>query len=303
MTELSDACRAELEKILPQARFDESLGPHTTFRVGGPADCYAEVMSRRELSGLLEICRRRALPFMLLGWGSNVLVKDKGVRGVVARLRGDFERIEFLEGRRVLSGAGVRVPQLVSLCAERGLSGPEPLVGVPGTVGGALVMNAGTRDGEIARLVAQIETIDPGTLEFRWAPASEFSFSYRRTSLEGRVVLGCLLQLKAGDKGDIIRRIQRHQQKRLQTQPIHTYNVGSTFKNPPGRYVAELIERAGLKGKAFGGARISPMHANFIENFSHATASDILELVRLAGEKVKSETGIDLELEMKVVGE
>lgn len=164
-------------------------------------------------------------------------------------------------------------------------------------------MNAGTRDGEIGALVAEVEVLDPRDLALKTLSAADITFRYRHSSLEGLVVLSTALQLKEGDKAVIMARVRQLQERRLQTQPIHTFNVGSTFKNPPGRYVAQLIEQAGLKGHAIGGARISPMHANFIENSSRASANDVLALVALARERVRAQFGIDLELEMKVIGE
>lgn len=299
---MTAAWSGDFQKLFPESRLDEPLARYTTFRIGGPADAFLEIKSREALSRVLSFCREKGAPFLILGFGSNLLVLDGGVRGVVARLRGEFESVEFPGGGRVRAGAGVRVPQLVALCAERGLAGMEPLVGVPGTVGGALVMNAGTRDGTIGALVTEAEVFDERTLEPRIIAAGELRFEYRRTNLENVVVTGAALQLKPGSKADIMGRVQRFQQRRLQTQPIHTFNVGSTFKNPPGRFVAQLIEQAGLKGASVGGARISPLHANFIENFANAKAADVLELVRLVREKIKTEFNVDLELEMKVMG-
>ncbi len=299
---MTSSWRARVKDAMPRARFDEPLGRYTTFRIGGPADCYVELESADELSSLMKLARAEKVPVMFLGFGSNLLVRDGGVRGIVARLRGYFERIEFGDGGLVRAGAGARVPQLVVSCAERGLEGLEPIVGVPGTVGGALVMNAGTREGEIGPLVREVYALGGSSLPVTLR-SSELHFAYRRSNLEGRVVLGCALQLRPGDKGDIMRRVQQFQQRRLQTQPIHTYNVGSTFKNPPGRFVAQLIEQAGLKGLARGGARVSPLHANFVENFNGAKASDVLALVDDIREKVRASSGVELELEMKVVGE
>lgn len=295
--------RMPIEKHFPQARFDEPLSRHTTFRIGGPADCYLEIANRKQLAEFFKLAGEYRIPVFMLGWGSNLLVADGGVRGAAVRLRGNFENIEFLDDCRVRAGAGLRVPQLASLAAEQGLCGVESLVGVPGTVGGALVMNAGTRDGEIGPLVLEVEVYDPAALCFQRVKAPELRFSYRSSNLDGRIVLSCLLKLKAGGKGDIMARIQQFQQRRLETQPVHTHNVGSVFKNPPGRFVARLIEDAGLKGKVLGGARVSPQHANFIENFSRASARDVLELVRLIRDEIRSRFAIELELEMKVVGE
>lgn len=292
-----------MRKACPSARLDEPMAPHTTFKIGGPADCYAEPASKEELEALLRVAREESVPLLVIGWGSNLLVRDGGVRGLVVRLRGEFERLDFREGGLVWAGAGVRVPQLVLQAAERGLGGDESLVGIPGTVGGALAMNAGTRDGEIGDLVVEVDLVDLATLEMSARPRAAIDFAYRASSLQNVVVLGGLLRLKAGDKADIMTRVGQYQQKRLQTQPVHTFNVGSTFKNPPGRYVAKLIEDAGLKGAVEGGARISPMHANFIENFSGGTAADVLKLVDRARAAVRAAFGVELELEMKVVGD
>lgn len=296
--------RDELRRALPEARRDEPLARYTTFKIGGPADAFFEPRSVDELALAAGIARRGGAPVTVIGWGSNLLVRDRGVRGLVLRLRGDFERLEFLPGERVRAGAAARVPQLVLACAERGLCGDEPLVGVPGTVGGALVMNAGTRDGEIGPLVLEIGVFDLDALERKTLSKDRLAFHYRSSSLDGKsVVLDGLLQLKRGDKADIMNRVARYQQRRLQTQPIHTFNVGSTFKNPPGQFVAKLIEEAGLKGFAFGGARVSPMHANFIENFNGATAADVLALVERVRGAIRESRGLELELEMKVIGE
>ena len=294
--------RAALTAALPRVRLDEPLARHTTYKIGGPADALAEPSTREELSRALSIASESRVPVFVLGFGSNLLVKDRGIRGLVIRLSGDFERIDFPGGARVRAGAAVRIPQLVVACAQRGLSGLEPIVGVPGTVGGALAMNAGTREAEIGALVESVELARPSG-EIAEVPASALRFSYRHSSIENAIALSAALVLKARDKADIMADVARHQQKRLQTQPIHTFNVGSTFKNPPGRFAAELIERAGLKGHAVGGARVSPVHANFIENFAGAKASDVLALVDLIRERVRAAFGVGLELEMKVVGE
>ncbi|MBI3549479.1 MAG: UDP-N-acetylmuramate dehydrogenase [Elusimicrobia bacterium] len=295
--------KAELPAIAPVVKFDEPMREHTTFRIGGPADAYVEILTMDQAKGFFTFVKRAKLPYFLLGWGSNLLVRDGGIRGIVVRFRGEFEKIEFLEDRRVRAGAGVRLPTLVTECAERGLGGDESLVGVPGTVGGALVMNAGTRDGEIGPLVRSIGIIDEETLEFKRLERKDFHFSYRHSNLEKRVILDVELQLLAGSKVDILKRVREFQRRRQETQPIHTYNVGSTFKNPPGRYVAQMIEEAGLKGMRHGGAKVSEKHANFFENERDASARDVLALVQEVQAKIRERFGVDLELEMKVVGE
>ena len=295
--------RAALKASVPGARFDEPLARYTTFKIGGPADAFVDAHNISEVMSVLRVARDAGVSLFILGWGSNVLVRDRGIRGIVLRLAGEFSSVQFLEGGRVRAGSAVRVPQLVVACAERGLSGLEPIVGVPGSVGGALAMNAGTRDGEIGPLVEEVEAVDPEALILRKLTKPELAFSYREGPLKDLVALSVLLQLKPGVKGDIMTVVARYQQKRQQTQPIHTFNVGSTFKNPPGRFAAQMIEQLGLKGHAIGGARVSPLHANFIENFAGAKASDVLALVDLIRERAREIFGVGLELEMRVVGE
>ncbi|MCM2303359.1 MAG: FAD-binding protein, partial [Elusimicrobia bacterium] len=218
----------ELERAGLSALRDEPLSRHTSFKIGGPADAFVTARTREQAAASLKIAKAAGVPVFFLGWGSNLLVRDGGVRGLVLALGGDFERIEFPGPDLVRAGAAARVPQLVVSCAENGLSGLEPIVGVPGCVGGALVMNAGTREGEIGPFVEEVETLDsagvPGVV-----PRSGLAFNYRSSNLGKSLVLSALLRLKRGVKADIMAVVARQQQKRLQTQPIHTFNVGSTF--------------------------------------------------------------------------
>ncbi len=295
--------RRDLGKHFPEAKFDEPLKRHTTFRIGGPADALLSVKNPDELIRLFRFTRSHKIPVFFLGWGSNLLVRDGGIRGVVLKLKGEFEKISFFPGGRVRAGAAVRLPNLVLRCADKGLAGSEPLVGVPGTVGGAVVMNAGTRDGEIGDFVRSVDVFDEKALKIKRLTRSRIRFQYRKSSLGRRLVLSTELELKAGSKVDIIQRVRKFQQIRLKTQPVHSFNVGSIFKNPPGRFVAQLIQEAGLKGREFRGARVSPKHANFIENDRRASAADVLGLVEIIRSTVRENTGVELELEMKVVGE
>ncbi len=292
----------ELERAGLSPLRDEPLSKHVSFRIGGPADAFVTATNRGQAASALKIARAAGVPVFFLGWGSNLLVRDRGVRGLTLALAGDFEKIEFPGPELVRAGSAARVPQLVVACAEKGLAGIEPIVGVPGCVGGALVMNAGTREGEIGPFVEEVETLSadgsPKTVK-----RGELTFKYRSSNLGNSLVLSALLRLKRGVKADIMAVVAKQQQTRQKTQPIHTYNVGSTFKNPPGGFAAQMIEQLGLKGHSVGGARISPMHANFIENFAGAKASDVLALVDLISERVRAERGVELELEMRVVGE
>ena len=291
-----------LKKIFPQTRLGEPLARYTTFKIGGLAEAYLEINNRLELETLMRFSRQMDIPVFFMGWGSNLLILDGGIPGVVATLKGDFEKIDLLEKGLVRVGAGTRIPQFISVAANHGLGGAEPLIGIPGTLGGAVMMNAGTRDLEIGALIQDIEIFDPRSFKSEFIDSSKIIFSYRSSGLSGRVILSALLRLREGEKVDIMKRIAVHQERRLKTQPVHTFNIGSIFKNPNGFFAAELIEKTGLKGISSGGARVSPLHANFIENFNNAKASDVLDLIGKIRQKIKEDAGVDLELEIKVVG-
>lgn len=279
---------------------DEPMSKHTTLGIGGPAEWYVEVDSLDRLQKVLRAAQQKNLPLFFLGAGSNLLVSNRGIAGVVIRLCGDFEAVTF-NAQEVRAGAGTLLPALVKQAAERGLGGAEPLVGVPGTVGGALVMNAGTRELEIGQIVKSVEVIQPNG-ELSLLAADQISFQYRSSSLRHEVICFVTLQLKPAPKDDIIRTIQEFLSRRLQTQPIGTLNVGSIFKNPAGRYAAQLIEQAGLKGTMRGKAQISPKHANFIVNRGGASAEDVKGLIFEIQATVYQRFGIELEPEIKIVG-
>ena len=283
-------------KVLP----NESLSKHTTLGIGGPAEWYLEVKNPAQLHAVLQTARKNKIPAFFLGEGSNLLVSDRGIKGLAIRLKGDFESVAFA-GDRVKAGAGVFLPTLVKQCADKGLGGMEALVGVPGTVGGALVMNAGTRDLEIGSLVQSVEILGAGG-NLESLSGGQIKFEYRSSSLAGKTVCFAVLQLKARDKNDIIAQVQKFLEYRLKTQPVGAMNVGSIFKNPPGKFAAELIEKAGLKGRRIGQAQVSPKHANFIVNLGGAGSQDVRNLISLIQKEVKEKFGVDLEPEVKMVG-
>ncbi|MBI4056240.1 MAG: UDP-N-acetylmuramate dehydrogenase [Elusimicrobia bacterium] len=304
MTAVADPpWKKDLSCLFPHARWKEPMSEHTTFKLGGPADCFLELESLSHVHYFFSCARAQKIPFFILGWGSNLLVRDGGIRGVVLQFQEEFDQLEALPDLRVAAGAAVRLPRLVTFCADHGLAGSESLVGVPGTVGGALIMNAGTREGEIGDLTESVSVYDvPREKVTEWRK-DRLQFQYRHSNLQGQVILGATLCLRKGNKVDIIRKIQELQKKRLQTQPVHTFNVGSVFKNPPGHFVAKIIEEAGLKGAVQGGVRVSPQHANFIENFNRGTSQDVLDLIDKIRKTVLDRFKISLELEVKVVGE
>ncbi len=292
---------AELSAIVDRVKTNEPLSRHSTFGIGGPADFYVEVKTEKQMRDLWRWVREKNLPLFPIGQGSNLLISDKGIRGVVVRLKGELEEIVF-DGETVRVGAGIMWPVLAKRCAEEGLSGVEPLVGVPGTVGGGLMSNAGTPEGDTGSLVESVDVLNPSG-EVETVLRKDIDFRYRFSSLAGRFVLRAKLKLRRENKNVIIPRIQQQLDRRAKNQPLGTHNVGSIFKNPPGDHAARLVEDCGLKGYRIGGAQVSPKHANFIVNVENAKAQDVLDLVALIRKTVKEKHGVELDLEMVFVGE
>jgi len=278
---------------------EEPLSRHCTWGIGGPAEAYIDVHTLEELKKIQKYCLDQKVPFFILGWGSNILLPDEGLRGVVARLRGEFEAIQF-DGEQVQVGGGVHLPKLAKRCAEKKLTGVEPLAGVPGTIGGALMTNAGTPRGEIGDVVQSVEVLnaDGSTTTLS---RNDIEWHYRHTSLEGKWVVGARLGLKFSSNGDVHEKIKAELAYREKTQPLGTKNVGSVFRNPEGDHAARLIEAVGLKGKAVGRVRFSPKHANFIENTGGATAKEAQNLIQQAQTLVQEKFQIILHPEVKII--
>ena len=283
---------------------DCPMKTYTTLRVGGVVDVLYPVRELKELIGTILYLRRENIPYLVIGKGSNLLVKDGGIRGVVMMLEGGLAAIEQREGddRAVQAGAGVALTELLSHCRRKGLSGLEFLSGIPGTVGGAVIMNAGAFGHDIGSVVQEVRMVTrDGNIAVK--DRSQLKFSYRALAIpEGSVIIKAGFTLDRDIPASIKERMEDYWAGRKATQPLELPSCGSVFKNPPDEYAGGLIERAGLKGTRIGGAMISPKHANFIVNMGNAKAGDILALVDLVREKVKEETGIALEPEMKVVG-
>ncbi len=291
----------DLRTACPAVKTQESLSKHTSLAIGGPADFYADVNTLEELTTLRRVSQSHGLSVFFLGAGSNLLVSDRGIRGLVIHLQGDFRRIEF-NGTRVRVGAGVLMPTLARQAAEKGLAGIESLIGVPGTIGGGLVMNAGTREGWLGNVVSSVDVLDD-SLKIQALSPEALGFVYRHSKLEGQWVVGAELILKSEEPAAIIKRIDSLLQYRTRTQPLTTSNCGSVFKNPSEGHAAELIEKAGFKGMAVGGARVSERHANFIINEGKATAQDVRELISRIQKKVQDDFKVHLEPEVKMTGE
>jgi UDP-N-acetylmuramate dehydrogenase len=280
----------------------QPLAALTSFRIGGPADFVVEVADEHELGAALAAAHRHHVHAFCLGTGTNILISDRGVRGMVVRLGAGFTKIEF-DGCHASAGAAAQFGKLVEHAVARGLAGLEFGEGIPGSVGGALIMNAGAFGGEMAPVVSAVRGADPdGTL--RTLSKDEIGFFYRRSLLPpGFIVSGVEFDLIAGDRLALLAKVAELKAKRAARQPQGVPNAGSIFKNPPGNFAGRLLESCGLKGERIGGAAFSEQHANFIVNLGGARASDVRALMDLARRRVEQQTGVKLEPEVKLVGD
>ena len=280
---------------------DALLSRHCSMRIGGACDILVRPNSEEMLRSLLAACRGEGIPFFLLGRGSNVLFSDEGYRGCVILLGQEMGGIA-VEGNRITAGAGTALSAVCSAALENGLSGLEFAYGIPGTVGGALFMNAGAYGGEMKDVVTSCRYIDENG-EFREMPAEEMNLSYRHSVFSERdfVITSVTLRLSEGDKAAIKVRMDELMQKRRDKQPLEFPSCGSTFKRPEGYFAAALIEECGLKGCTVGGAQVSEKHSGFVINRGGATSADVMELVRHIKKTVREEKGVELECEMLVV--
>ncbi|MEK6683142.1 MAG: UDP-N-acetylmuramate dehydrogenase [Nitrospirota bacterium] len=296
------------EKILREAvrgiegeiRWREPLSRHTTLKIGGPADVLVIPKDREALAHLVRRAHPLDAPIFVMG-GSNLLVRDGGIRGIVVKLS-RFQRITDPNETEIEVEGGVPLSRLSRHALARGLSGLEFALGIPGTVGGAVVMNAGTREGEMSDRLTGVRIIESdGTI--RMLSRGEMAFGYRWSRFPRGVIVSARMKLRKAGKAEIQRRMEGFTDRRKATQPLTWPNAGSVFKNPTGTFAARLVEAVGLKGRRIGDAQVSERHANFIINRGHATAKEVLQLIRLIGKRVEEETGITLELELRIVGQ
>ena len=295
--------RSMLQELLSdRVAFDEPLAPYTSWRIGGPADAFAQLERENELAAVLTHCVRRRLPWFVLGSGSNLLVGDGGIRGIVLRLGGEFARVDVRaseESVRVIAGASASMAAITARAASAGAVGIGSLAGIPGTLGGSLRMNAGT-DREMGDFIRDVRVQSPS----RPAPHSvDIRYFYRHTNLaRDAVVVGAELAFARGDAQSVREEMQARLVRRKQTQPIALPNAGSCFRNPEGDKAARLIEAVGAKGWREGDAEVSRLHANFINNLGAASACDVATLLARVRRTVFERFGIGLELEVHLVG-
>jgi UDP-N-acetylmuramate dehydrogenase len=286
----------DLAEIVKQ---NQPLAPYTSLRVGGPAEYLAQPRSRQELATVVRRCSEEHVPLRVLGGGCNVLIRDEGVRGMVVRLSEPAFAQVAVAGKRIRGGAGTSLSALISAAARHGLAGLESLVGIPGTVGGALRCNAGDRSGEIGQFVHSVEVLDDrGEVQVR--ERDELRFADRWSNLDDAVLLAGDFELEADPLDAIVKRLRKAWIQRKAIQPLSFQAAGRIFKNPRGLSAATLITQAGLTGTRVGGAEVSERDANFIVAQPGTSARDVLRLVDLIRSKVQSRSGIELELEIAV---
>lgn len=277
---------------------NEPMSAHTTFKIGGAADIMITVKHVDELQTAVDACKASDIPVMILGNGSNLLVSDDGIEGAVIVLDGDFKEIT-VQDDVITSGAGAKLSRLCTVALEHGLSGLEFAYGIPGSVGGAMYMNAGAYGGEMKDVALSVTALTPDG-EIREFPADELQLGYRTSIFKtnGSIILFSKYRLHTGDKDAIKARMDDVMDRRKTKQPLEFPSAGSVFKRPEGAFAGTLIEQCGLKGRTVGGAQVSEKHAGFIINIGGATCNDVMDLVKFVQDTVKSETGYFLEREI-----
>ena len=297
--------RHELRRLVTagEIRFDEPLRDHTSFRIGGPVEALVAPGSRAELRRVVDFAAGRGVPWLVLGRGTNLLVKDGGLRGIALKTSSCLRGLSF-SGCEAQAGAGLSLAELASQAADRSLAGLAFAAGIPGTLGGGIYMNAGAYGGELSQVVTGVTAYYPGQGERAWR-ADELALEYRasRFQHETAIIEEATLQLSPGDEKVLREEMADYAQRRRAKQPLSLPSAGSVFRRPPGRFAGTLIEEAGLKGARVGQAQVSELHANFIVNLGGSTAADVLGLIELVQREVLARTGIALEPEIRVVGE
>ncbi|MDR1801740.1 MAG: UDP-N-acetylmuramate dehydrogenase [Lachnospiraceae bacterium] len=286
-----------------QILINEPMKNHTTFKVGGPADFLVNPNSEDELIGVLSLCKEASVPFYIIGNGSDLLVSDKGFRGVIIRFLENYSEINVFEEKiKAQSGALLKNVSLKAL--EAGLTGLEFAFGIPGTIGGACVMNAGAYDSELKNVIESVRVLTKEH-EIRVFSCEEMEFGYRtsRISKENDIVLEAVFSLKKGDTAQIKAKMDDFQSRRKSKQPLEYPSAGSTFKRPEGYFAGKLIQEAGLSGFRIGGACVSEKHCGFVINAGNATAKDVYDVIKGVQERVFRNSGVNLSPEIKFLGE
>ena len=295
----------KLQKMLGEAKVlvNEPMASHTTFRIGGPADYFVMPETVEELANVLKLCKEENTPYFILGNGSNLLVGDKGFRGVVIQLYKNFDGFS-VEGTKITAKSGAMLIRVAKEAGKAGLTGLEFASGIPGTIGGAMVMNAGAYGGEMKDVVTSVTVLTKDG-DIKTLSGDEMNFRYRGSVVEdeGYIVLEAVMELKEGNLEEIQARMDELSVQRRTKQPIEYPSAGSTFKRPEGYFAGKLIQDAELRGYQVGGAQVSEKHCGFVINAGGATAADVMQLMQDVSDKVMEQFGVTLEPEVKRIGE
>ncbi|MBR8663789.1 UDP-N-acetylmuramate dehydrogenase [Bacillus paralicheniformis] len=290
----------EVGKVLE----NEPLSNHTTIKIGGPADVLVVPKNIQAVKDTMKVIKKHGVKWTAIGRGSNLLVLDEGIRGVVIKLGQGLDHME-IDGEQVTVGGGYSVVRLATGISKKGLSGLEFAAGIPGSVGGAVYMNAGAHGSDISRvLVKALILFEDGTID--WLTNEEMAFSYRTSILQNErpgICLEAVLQLEQKERDEIVAQMQKNKDYRKETQPVSNPCAGSIFRNPLPEHAGRLVEGAGLKGHQIGGAKVSEMHGNFIVNAGGATAQDVLDLIAFIQKTIKEKYDIDMHTEVEIIGE
>lgn len=294
-----------LKNVIPQENIlvSEPMKKHTSFKIGGPADIFVFPQDEHEISFIVKTCNDAGIPYYLIGNGSNILVRDKGIRGVVINTSELFDKFNIYENI-ISAQSGILLSKLANAALQAELTGMEFASGIPGTLGGAVFMNAGAYGSEMKDIVIETEYLKiDGTLGKVTGEAHKFGYRQSIFQQEGYIILQSKLMLKKGNKQDIKTLMNELSLQRNAKQPMTLHSAGSVFKRPQGFYAGKLIEDCGLKGARIGGAQVSERHAGFIVNTDNATAQDVIRLIYIIKDKVKQKFNIELQTEIKIIGE
>ena len=299
-----DGLFTEIQDLnIGKVKENELLSLHTTMKIGGPADLFIEPSSLENIQKVMSFIKERQLPWRAIGRGSNLLVSDKGIEGVVIKLSSGLDHLTINDST-ITVGGGHSIVSLSTLISKKGLSGLEFASGIPGSVGGAVYMNAGAHGSDISKILTKAHILfEDGSME--WLSNEEMEFTYRTSVLQKKrpgIVLEAEFKLTKGDRATIVSQMQKNKDYRKVTQPWNFPCAGSIFRNPLPNYAGKLIEDAGLKGFQIGGAKISEMHGNFIVNAGNATAKDVLDLIQYIKDKILNLYGIKIETEVEIIG-
>lgn len=304
--EINEAFAADIEKALEKGRIllREPMKEHTTFKIGGPADYLIFPSSIEEVQKVFALLRQYEIPYAILGNGSNVLVRDKGIRGAIVKFNSPFSEIRLEEGNRIVAGAGASLRDVAIFAADHGLTGMEFAIGIPGSLGGAVFMNAGAYDGEMRNVVYRVRSVaEDGTICELGKEDLDLGYRHSVYQANGHAICEVELRLLPGEGSTIRMKMEDLTRRREERQPLEMPSAGSTFKRPTGYFAGTLIDQTGLKGLKVGGAQVSKKHAGFVVNTGNATAEDVLGLISEVQRRVFERHGVKLFPEVRIMGE